>query len=81
MTDPEQRERLIEQVVSAWRPRDRDGGPMAHPAWHDLDEAGRLEAFHRTRHARAMEAALDSDGLSSTARAVLARIRAAGPPA
>jgi hypothetical protein len=47
----------------------------AHPAWQDLDQAGRLEAFEATRAARALEAALDPEGLSTTARAVLARIR------
>ena len=81
MTDPDERERLIEQVVSAWRPRDREGGPIAHPAWHDLDEGARVEAFERTRRARAMEAALDPEGLSPTARAVLSRIRGGAEPA
>lgn len=66
---------LIEQVVSAWRPRDLDGGVRAHPAWFDLDEEARQEAFEETVHQRAIEAALDPEGLSGTARAVLARIR------
>ena len=30
------REVLIEQVVSAWRPEDLEGGPRSHPAWHAL---------------------------------------------
>lgn len=75
MTD-EEREALIEQVLSAWRPSDPDGSIRAHPAWHDLDEAGRVAAFARAAQARAFEAALDPDGLSTTAKAVLARIRA-----
>lgn len=74
MTDDDDREGLIEQVVSAWRPSDRDGGPVAHPAWHDLDEGGRREAFARTQQARVMEAALDPEGFTTTARAVLARL-------
>lgn len=70
-----EREGLIEAVVSAWRPRNRDGGVRAHPAWHDLDAAGREEAYRETLRARALESALDPEGLSSTARAVLGRIR------
>ena len=68
------REELIEQVVSAWRPRDRDGALQPLPAWHDLDESGRVEAFEATVAQRALESASDSRGLSTTARAVLARI-------
>lgn len=68
-------ELLIEQVVSAWRPRDRDGGLRAHPAWHDLPEDLREEAARAARRQRRIEAALDPEGLSSTARAVLSRIR------
>lgn len=68
-------EDLVEQAVGAWRPRDRDGGVRAHPAWHDLDEAGRLEVYQQTLRQRALEAALDPEGLSTTAHAVLARIR------
>jgi hypothetical protein len=44
------------------------------PQWHDLDEGGRREAFEAARLARRLEAALDPDGLSTTARAVLARL-------
>lgn len=74
MTDPRLREVLVEQAAGAWRPVRRDGGVGALPAWHDLDEGGRREAFEAARRARALEAALDPDGLSSTARAVLARL-------
>jgi hypothetical protein len=76
MSDPGQdREPLIEAVAGAYRPRDPHGGVRAHPAFYDLDEAGREEAFEAALALRAMEAALDPDGLSTTARAVLARIR------
>jgi hypothetical protein len=69
-----EREALLEALGSARRERDLDGNLVALPAWHDLDEAGRVEAAERTAELRKMEAALDPEGLSSTARAVLARI-------
>lgn len=66
----------IEEATTAWRPRVA-GRVDLLPAWHDLDEDGRREAFEETVVARRLEAALDPEGLSSTARAVLARIRSA----
>lgn len=66
---------LVEQVTSAWRPRDQDGAVRGHPAFYDLDPEGRVEAFHATSRLRKLEAALDPGGLSTTARAVLARLR------
>jgi hypothetical protein len=74
MTAGDERDALIEAVTSAWRPRDPNGRIEDHPAWHDLDDAGRQEAFEATLAARALEAALDRRGLSATARALLARI-------
>ena len=71
---PEEEDLLIEQVAGAWRPE--AGDELAyHKAWHDLDAAGRVKAFERARALRTAEAALDPDGLSTTARAVLARVR------
>jgi hypothetical protein len=70
-------ELLVEQVASAWRPRARDE-LRYHPAWHDLGSAGRARAFERAQALRVLEAALDPEGLSTTARAVLGRIRAGG---
>ena len=64
---------LIEQVAGAWRPATEDELHY-HKAWHDLDAAGREAAFDLARTLRPLEAALDPDGLSTTARAVLARI-------
>jgi hypothetical protein len=64
---------LIEQVAGAHRPISRDE-LRYHPAWHDLGPEARERAFERARALRALEAALDPDGLSTTARAVLARI-------
>jgi hypothetical protein len=70
---PSDDELLIEQVASAYRPAGRDELRF-HPAWHDLDDAGRRRAADLARTMRKLEASLDADGLSTTARAVLARI-------
>ena len=67
---------LIEAATTAWRPQSPSGELRPHPAWSDLDAAGRLEVYEATRAARRLEAARDTEGLSSTARAVLARLRA-----
>lgn len=72
MTDDD-KELLIEQVAGAWRP-DAGDELQYHKAWHDLDGDGRAAAFDRARTLRKMESALDSEGLSTTARAVLAKI-------
>lgn len=77
-TGPSDEELLIEQVASAHRPPSRDA-LRYHPAWHDLDAAGRLRADALARDLRQVEAALDPEGLSSTARAVLARIEGRRP--
>jgi hypothetical protein len=69
-----ERERMIEEAASAWRPRGRHG-VRPHPAWADLDAAGRRQAYELARTMRRLEAALDAEGFSTTARAVLARIR------
>ena len=71
------REELVEAAAGAHRSLAPDGHLRSHPAWHDLDEAGRLEAFDAAAASRRIEAALDGEGLSSTARAVLARVRSA----
>lgn len=76
MTDPE-RERLIEQIAGAWRPTKADGGVASLPQWHDASPEDRREAFDVARTLRVMEAALAPDGVSSTGREVLARIRKA----
>ncbi|MFT3775333.1 MAG: hypothetical protein QM820_59045 [Minicystis sp.] len=78
MGDPgKDRETLVEQTAAAFRARNPHGHVMSHPAWHDLDDAGRVEAFETAARLRRMEAALDEEGLSTTAKAVLARIRGA----
>jgi hypothetical protein len=71
---PEERETLIASVTSAHRERSAQGEVRSHRTWHDLDEAARLEAFDETLRVRAIEAAASADGLTSTARAILARL-------
>jgi hypothetical protein len=71
--NPRDEELLIEQCASAHRAPTAGALPV-HPAWYDLDAAGRERAFETAQALRVMEAALDPDGLSQTARAVLARI-------
>jgi hypothetical protein len=74
MTDEEEA-LLVEQVASAYRPRSRAHDDLRyHPAWHDLSEAARERAYERGRALRDLEAALDADGLSTAARAILSRI-------
>ena len=69
----EEEDLLVEQVASAYRPRAGEE-LQYHKAWHDLDEAARVRAFELAHALRPLEAALDPEGLSTTARAVLARI-------
>lgn len=68
------REVLIEEATSAWRPRTPDGQILEHPAWADLDAAARRTAFEEGLVLRVLEAALDPDGYSTTVRAVRAAI-------
>jgi hypothetical protein len=72
------RELLVEAAVSAWRPRSAAGAIQPHPAWADLDDAARRQVCEETLLMRLVESALDPDGLSTTTRAVLARIRGQG---
>jgi hypothetical protein len=80
MTEEEHEEDLlVEQVAGAHRPMPRDD-LRYHPAFHDLAAPGRLRAFDLAMALRRIEAELDEDGLSTTARAVLARIGPADEP-
>lgn len=67
-------ELLLEEVTSAHRERHADGTIRSHPAWHDLDDDGKQEAFDASLQLRKLEAALDGQGLNTTVRAVLKRI-------
>lgn len=70
MNTPEEDDRLLEEVLNAWRP-DRVAGLNAHEAWFDLSEEARRAAYEATLWLREMEAALDGDGHSSTVARVL----------
>jgi hypothetical protein len=74
MSNPDD-DALVEAAAAAHRGRHPDGTIEFHPAWWDLDEDGRRAAFEAAVQSRTLEAALDPEGLSSTARAVLARLR------
>lgn len=74
MTDDERRA-LIEQAAAAHRSVAPDGTLRAAPAWYDLDDEGRREAAALAMEMRRLEAALHPEGLSTTARLVLGRIR------
>ena len=74
MTEDE-RQRLIEQVAGAFREVGADGTIRSIPAWHDLDEAGRIEAYALAQSLRRLEAAVDPHGLSTTTRRILSRLR------
>lgn len=73
MTERE-RQALVREATTAWRARDLEGRVLPHPAWADLEPAARLAVYEETAALRAIEAALDVRGLSTTARAVLARL-------
>lgn len=67
-------ESLIEQLASAHRERGAHGEVRFAPAFYDLSDEARARAFELAAQNRRLEAALDAQGLSGTARAVLARI-------
>jgi hypothetical protein len=73
------RDLLVEAAVAAHRQTGPSGALHFHPAFHDLDADGREALFAAVSRQRALERLLDADGLSSTAHAVLRRIR--GPAA
>ncbi len=65
---------LVESCVTAFRERDAEGRPVPPAAWWDLSPESLDELYGRQALARELERALDPDGLSGTARAVLERI-------
>jgi hypothetical protein len=71
----EPNEILIERAVSAYRERDASGRIMPSPAWWDLPQESREELFHLQLESRILERALTPDGISTTVRSVLDRLR------
>ncbi|PYV33931.1 MAG: hypothetical protein DMG09_21700 [Acidobacteria bacterium] len=69
------KELLIEEVVSAFRERNAWGRILPSPSWLDLTAEDREALFARQLESRLIERALDPNGLSSTARAVLKRLK------
>jgi hypothetical protein len=73
MSDPN--EILIEQALSGYRERTSSGRILASPAWSDLTEAMREELYRRQLQSRLIESSLAPDGMSSTVRSVLSRLK------
>lgn len=69
---------LLEAALSPHRPPGADGQLRFHPAFFDLDVAGREQLFAQGLRQRRLEALADPAGLSATARAVLRAIAAGG---
>ena len=66
---------LIERAASAFRERDAWGRILPSASWLDLPAEDRDALFARQLESRLIERALDPNGLSTTARAVLRRLR------
>lgn len=67
---------LFEEALSAYRNVHR-GRVRPSPAWFDLPVQERERLFRETEKLRALEAALSQEGMDTTARRVLAMIKAA----
>jgi hypothetical protein len=74
MTD-DPMEILMEEAVSSYRERTASGLILPSPAWWDLPAESREEFFRRQLQSRVLESVAAPDGLSSTARTVLKRLR------
>ena len=77
MSAPE-RDALIEAAATAFRARDLSGRILPSPDWADLTPEDRDVLFDLQLASRRLERAAHPQGLSSTARAVLARIELSG---
>lgn len=64
---------LIERAVSAHRELSATGRVLSSPAWWDLTPEQRASLFDEQMVSRFIEAAIDSRGLTMTAKAVLNR--------
>lgn len=75
MSDEDDERAMIEELAGAYRPT----SPREiryHPVFYDLGEEGRAAAHQAALRSRRVEAALDPQALSTTVRAVLARLDA-----
>jgi hypothetical protein len=73
---PESPELMLEAATTAHRERDPvTGRILPSPAWWDLSAAERQVLFDRQLESRSLERAAGTLNLSSTAHAVLARVR------
>lgn len=68
-------ELLLEAATAAHRQRDAAGRILPAPAWADLQANQRELLFERQLRSRALERALHPEGMTSTAREVLAVAR------
>ena len=73
---PEEREILIEAVVTAHRERDASGRVLPSPEWMDLASADRDVAFELQAASRRLESGYDQHGLNTTMRSVIERAKA-----
>lgn len=76
---PDERDELIAELCSATRETRATGEIVWSKAFYDLDADARAQAFEEALVERRLEAALSPEGMTGTARAVLAKIRAARP--
>jgi hypothetical protein len=73
MDDP--KEILMEAAVSAYRERNASGRIVASPAWWDLPPDSRNELYERQLQSRLLERAIAPDGMSTTVRSILKRLK------
>jgi len=74
----EQIESSLEMAASPFRESDATGRVLPAAAWFDLSPGERERLFDLQAESRALERAIDPEGLSGTGRAVVARIRRLG---
>ncbi len=72
----DQGEILLEEAVSAYRERTTSGRILPSPAWWDLPVEARELLFTKQLQSRVVERAVSSDGMSTTVRSILNRLRA-----
>jgi hypothetical protein len=71
----ESKELLIEKAASAFRERNTSGRILPSASWFDLAPEDRDALFARQLESRQIERALSRDGMSTTVKAVLDRLR------